>query len=101
MKSERISPFWVNGYQPFSALRITAMFMVMILHINLGLGIYEWKETGIKPLSILSIQFFELFSIGSVNAFVLISGWYGLKPSIKRLSSFIFQCLFLHGAFLL
>ena len=20
MKSERISPFWVNGYQPFSAL---------------------------------------------------------------------------------
>lgn len=21
MKSERISPFWVNGYQPFSALR--------------------------------------------------------------------------------
>ena len=21
MKSERISPFWVNGYQPFSALK--------------------------------------------------------------------------------
>ena len=21
MKSERISPFWVNGYQPFSALQ--------------------------------------------------------------------------------
>lgn len=75
-------------------LRIIAMFMVMILHINLGLEIYELKETSIKPLSIWTIQFFELLSIGSVNAFVLISGWYGLKPSIKRLSSFIFQCIF-------
>ena len=26
MKSERISPFWVNGYQPFSAASSTAIY---------------------------------------------------------------------------
>ena len=25
MKSERISPFWVNGYQPFSAQKVEAL----------------------------------------------------------------------------
>lgn len=76
-------------------LRIAAMFMVMILHVILGLGIPTQQEALTQPLPTLSRLFFELFSIGSVNAFVLISGWFGIKPSIKRLSSFVFQCIFI------
>lgn len=76
-------------------LRIVAMFMVMILHVNLGLGVPSQEDALTQPLSTLSRLFFELFSIGSVNAFVLISGWFGIKPSIKRLSSFVFQCIFI------
>lgn len=34
MKSERISPFWVNGYQPFSAMvTYTSKELLMCLDI--------------------------------------------------------------------
>ena len=32
MKSERISPFWVNGYQPFSAVCL----LLFILGLSIG-----------------------------------------------------------------
>ena len=38
--------------------------------------------------------FFEALSIICVNVFVLISGWFGIRPSLKGAGSFIFQCLF-------
>ena len=38
--------------------------------------------------------FFEALSIVCVNVFVLISGWFGIRPSLKGVSRFIFQCLF-------
>lgn len=73
-------------------LRIVAMFMVMILHIILGLEKPSLSQS--NHLYVIARQFFEFFAIGSVNTFVLITGWFGLKPSINRLSSFIFQCIF-------
>lgn len=83
-----------NRKSNIELLRIIAMFMVMILHVILGLDTPTCKEIHIKPLSVFTQLFFELFSICSVNTFVLISGWFGLRPSIKKLSSFIFQCIF-------
>ncbi len=38
--------------------------------------------------------FFEVFSIVGVNAFVLISGWFGVRFSIKSFANILFQCLF-------
>ena len=35
MKSERISPFWVNGYQPFSAIKATELVSNAACIINL------------------------------------------------------------------
>ena len=41
MKSERISPFWVNGYQPFSAEKNPADNSKLVLTINRQ-PIEEW-----------------------------------------------------------
>ena len=46
MKSERISPFWVNGYQPFSAhqaLKIKEELFIMLNDIN-GVGMKKFKQ---------------------------------------------------------
>lgn len=47
------------------------------------------------------ITFAESFSIICVNVFILISGWFGIKPKIKSLSNFLFQVFFfLFGIYL-
>lgn len=78
------------------------MFMVMMLHVNntaLGLPTTEDAQTAILPT--LTRIFFELLSIGSVNVFVLISGWFGIRFSWKSLTTFIFQCVFITWGMLL
>lgn len=83
-------------------LRIVAMFMVMMLHVNntaLGLPTVEDANTAILPT--FTRIFFELLSIGSVNVFVLISGWFGIRFSWKSLTTFIFQCIFITWGMLL
>lgn len=37
---------------------------------------------------------FESFSIVSVNIFVLISGWFGIRTTIKGVAKYLFQCLY-------
>lgn len=37
---------------------------------------------------------FESFFIVSVNIFVLISGWFGIKATIKGVAKYLFQCLY-------
>lgn len=77
-------------------LRIIAMFMVMILHVNnTTLGVPSVDDTHADGFNVFFRIFFEVFAIGSVNVFVLISGWFGINPSFKSLSSFIFQCVFI------
>ena len=38
MKSERISPFWVNGYQPFSATPLGKPRMALQVYLQALLG---------------------------------------------------------------
>lgn len=40
--------------------------------------------------------FFQSFSLVCVNVFVLISGWFGIKPSLKGFFKFIFQIVFFY-----
>lgn len=83
-------------------LRIVAMFMVMMLHVNntaLGLPTTEDAQTALLPT--FTRIFFEVLSIGSVNAFVLISGWFGINVSWKSLTTFVFQCIFITWGILL
>ena len=76
-------------------LRMLAMFFVLLVHsdfFSLGTpSVEDVHNTGLD--SILRILF-EAISIVCVNVFVLISGWFGIRPSFKGLANFLFQCLF-------
>lgn len=74
------------------------MFMVLALHANfLALpkpGTVELIET---PGRFIIQHLVESLCIVAVNVFVLISGWFGIKPSIKGFLNLMFQIFFFWG----
>lgn len=71
------------------------MFLVLVIHADLlFLGAPSHDITVSEPLSAFVRFFFTAMSIVCVNVFVLISGWFGIKPSMKSFCNFVFQCLF-------
>ena len=76
-------------------LRIVAMFLVLVVHADFfSLGIPTYEESIQDVLPTISRFFFQSLSICCVDVFVLISGWFGIRPNLKSFLSFIFQCLF-------
>ena len=76
-------------------LRILSMFFVVALHSNFyALGEPVAHDFDINPLSSWTRTFFESLAIVAVNVFVLISGWFGIKASVKGFAKFGFQCIF-------
>lgn len=76
-------------------LRIIAMFLVLVVHADyFSLGIPMQTDITSKPLPSFTRIFMESMSIVCVNVFVLLSGWFGIKPKFKSISNFCFQCLF-------
>ena len=76
-------------------MRITAMFLVMVYHVNYW-GIAQ-KYAPIETYSGIQIFGYTLMKCMSmicVNMFILISGWYGIKPNIKKLLGLFFQIWF-------
>ncbi len=79
----------------FELLRIVAMFMVLMLHSDFWpLGIPTYSDFVSEPVTTWTKVFFESVAIVCVNVFVMISGWFGIKPTVKGLSGFIFQSLY-------
>lgn len=79
----------------FELLRIVAMFMVMMLHVNfLALGKPTLDEANTATVPTFVRIMFEVMSVGCVDLFVLISGWFGIKANRKSLFTFIFQVVF-------
>lgn len=77
-------------------LRIISMFMILCVHFtgatfNLP-AIMKFHD--IFSLNTTSKILMESFSIIGVNCFVLISGYFGIKPSIKGSINFILWCTF-------
>lgn len=84
-----------NRTSTFELLRIMAMFMVLGLHVNyLALGYPSRVELLSNPLPIATRVVMEMLTIGAVNLFVLISGWFGIRASAKGLGKFLFHCVF-------
>lgn len=78
-------------------LRMLAMFLVLLVHADfLSLGTPTLQDIQTSTLDSTLRIFFEALSIVCVNVFVLISGWFGIRPSLKGISNFIFQCLFFY-----
>lgn len=78
-------------------LRIVAMMLVLLLHSNyFSLGGVELADiqsfSGAAFVRVLA----EQLCIICVNLYVLISGWFGIKPTIKGALSLLFQVLFYH-----
>lgn len=86
----------------FELLRILAMFMILVIHANCWTFGYPTRDDYISaPLSSVFRSGAQFACLCAVNVFVMISGWFGIKPSIKGLFGFIFQCLyFLLGIYL-
>ena len=72
--------------------------MVLMLHANfVAMGKPTAADLSVSPISTIFRWFIEAISISSVNAFVLISGWFGIKASLKGTIKFIYQILFFLG----
>ena len=79
----------------FELLRIISMFMILALHADFfAIGAPDVEAFHDTPLSASTRLLIEMMSIVSVNVFVMISGWFGIKPSLKGFANFLFQCLF-------
>lgn len=86
-------------------LRIVATFLVLVAHADFyALGTPTALDAQTAPISTFLRFFTESISIVSVNVFVLISGWFGIRPSIRGVGNFLFQCFFykfaIYGLFL-
>ena len=79
----------------FELLRIISMLLVVVTHVNFySLGWPSREDFSIEPTVTIARLFFESISICCVNVFVLISGWFGIKPSFYKFKHFMFQCFF-------
>lgn len=76
-------------------LRLLAMFLVLVVHSDFFTLKPPSQDAVISsPLNAATRFFFESASIVCVDTFVLISGWFAIKPKAKSFCNFIFQCLF-------
>lgn len=71
------------------------MFLVLVVHADFwSLGGPTSNEFTANPLNAIARTLLESISIVCVNVFILISGWFGIRPSLKGLLNFVFQCTF-------
>lgn len=84
--------------QNLELLRIVAMFFIILHHLiahgmkNVGYFLYPMEEICLEkqiPLILLNA-----FTVVSVNCFILISGYFGIKPTKKKLWNLFIVCAF-------
>lgn len=76
-------------------LRIVAMFLILANHADFySIGEPTFAEIYEEPLSSVTQIVIEFASIISVNVFVMISGWFGIRTTMKGMGKLMFQCAF-------
>lgn len=76
-------------------LRIVAMMLIVLLHCNyLSLGEIGTEEMISAPSNSFIRATAQQLCIVSVNVFILISGWFGIHPTLKGALSLLFQIFF-------
>lgn len=81
-------------------LRIVSMLYVLVLHANL-MHIPTSENLHEAPVETFFRVFCEAVAIVAVDVFVLISGWFGIHFSFKKLGALCFQVLFFSLGFFL
>lgn len=73
------------------------MLLVLLLHSNyFSLGGVDFTNNGNSFFPSFVKAFSEQLCVICVNVFVLISGWFGIRPTLKGACSLLFQVLFYH-----
>mgnify|MGYP002853274435 CR=1 FL=1 len=76
-------------------LRLVAMLLVLVVHANYrAIPVPTGLEIACEPLFSMFRLSVVSSSVIAVNVFVLLSGWYGIKPRLSRVASLLFQILF-------
>ena len=79
-------------------LRIVSMLLVLLVHADyLSLGAPTTEDVATHPTESFMKMLVYSISTVCVNCFVLLSGWYGIRPKLKRLGEFLFQVIFICG----
>ena len=87
----------------FELLRIIALFFVLIFHSNFHTLGYPTPEAVVgMPLQCFSEFVVQGLTVICVNVFVLLSGWFGIRPTLKGACNIIYIVLFfLLGSYIL
>ena len=76
-------------------LRIISMLLVLVVHANfLSLSEPTHLETIESPIISFSRYLIQSLSIVCVNVFILISGYFGIRTNLKKISSLLYQVYF-------
>ena len=76
-------------------LRIVSMIVVLVVHASFkSFGMPEVQDVAAQPVSSFLRFLSESMSIICVNVFILISGWFGIRPKLSRFCEFLFQAVF-------
>lgn len=79
----------------YELLRIIAMFLVLVVHADFfSLGKPTMEEITASPAKSYLRFLFESLSLVSVNVFVIISGYFGIRTRLKGVMNFLFMLLF-------
>ncbi len=102
MSSQTISITPKRRDSNMELLRIVSMLLVLVVHADyLSLGSPTPGDAVAHPTeSIIKALVYSLSTV-CVNCFVLLSGWYGIRPKLRRFAEFIFQILFICGVTML
>lgn len=76
-------------------LRIFAMIMVVTVHTGFIVNLMSVKaRLDTEPVAAVYMSFVQCASIICVDLFVLVSGYFGIHTSIRRLLKFMYMCVF-------
>lgn len=71
-------------------LRMVSMIFVMLLHVT-----YALSDKTCSPEDSLGCVIVSLFTMCCVDLFVLISGWFGIRFTLKGIGKLVYQTIFL------
>lgn len=75
-------------------LRIIAMLLVLIVHVIGVIGVPTAESFNDDLLGSIGRSFLYFISVGCVDIFILLSGWFGLKFTLNKLANLFFQVIF-------
>ncbi len=76
-------------------LRIVATFLILIVHADFfSIGAPAVEDMDAEPVEAYWQLLFQALSVVGVNVFVLISGWFGIRTTLRGVLKLLFQCAF-------